>query len=112
MGETTYEPLSWQYVIDRDWTWVIIKANIPVWVDAWRIVYSRGPEELASVNDDICIDDNWLILLEYLILKRYAEANREFTTASYYKNEFNEALKKEEENQERLPYRIIGNVVI
>lgn len=107
MEETRTTPMEWQYYFNRENDKLVLKANIPNWVTEWRVVYSMWPEELTSIDDKICIDDNALVLLQYLVKTVYAEDNNEINMAQYYNNKFNELFKKERDNQERLPYRII-----
>lgn len=105
--EVRTTPKEWQYRFTRENDQLVLKLNVPKWVTQWRITYSRWPDIIETRDDKICIDDNALVLLQHLIQKAYAEQNREIQLAQYHKNEFNELLKKEELNQERLPYRII-----
>lgn len=107
MQEVWSTPAVGQYYITQGTGWVELKTNIHSWVTDWWVVYSRWPEELTSINDTIQIDDNALILLELLIMKIYAERDRDANMAQWYKNQFNELLALEKLNQERLPYRII-----
>jgi len=107
MQEVWSTPWVGQYYITKENDETVIKANIHSGVTNGWVVYSRWPETLGSITDTIQIDDNALIALEYLILKTYAEKNRDYQLATYYKNQFTEMLNKEKENQERLPYRII-----
>lgn len=108
MQEVWSTPVSGQYYINKDTSWTVITANIPSWVTEGWVVYSIWPEKLISIDDIIDIDDNALILFEQLIMKTFAEKNKEVNMAQYHENQFNKLLAKEIENQERLPYNIIG----
>lgn len=101
------EPAVWQYYISKENDKQVVKLNLPDWVTEWWIVYSRAWEVLEDLDDEICIDPNALVLLQYMIKEVYAEDSREINMASYYRNKFDALLKRELENQEKLPYRII-----
>ena len=107
MQETWSTPNVGQYIISKDGTGSIITTNIANGVTNGRVIYSKWPETISSITDTIEIDDNALLLLEILIMKTYAERERDANMATYYKNEFQTMLAKEKENQEKLPYRII-----
>lgn len=67
------------------------EVYVNLWVNAGQsyMLYSRWPETITSLNDDICIDPYMLTWLELLIEWFYErsnwEANRMQVTDSYYK---------------------------
>lgn len=91
---------TWSYAVSCD------KLLVNVWdnVERWYIEYSRGPKEITSMDDKICIDPLEIEMLQMSLLRAWSEQDKDYQLAEYYEQrEFNARNRMQNDIENRIP---------
>lgn len=92
----------WQYEIHPEW----IRINVSDCFCDGYISYYRWPLKCSSLWDELCMEDELFIALEYLIMHEYSVRWWEFEKANFFSNMYQQTLKKIKDKDSTVPYAV------
>lgn len=104
MYQTNIEPKVGQYNIVCENS---LRVNTPSWFSGY-LVYSKWPNELTSLSQDICIDWMMLSWLEYYMEMFYDNVEWDINRMQINKARYEEWLKLIKESQEQWIFEVVN----